>query len=473
MSTPAATSASAEDYEKRIADLIQKKPPSDVHNVFYESKKNPYAHFPRQVTDGEFRNCIKNGTSMLVYGGAYTGKTFLVTHNLKEAKQEYIKIDCFEDMTIDQVYTQILRNIGYLFETSFTTSTSATTEVTASASASLLDVAVFETNGKIASEDNTEIVRATLPLCLTNPNDIVTALRGMKFTSYIVLGMFNKLPLVVQNCFISHLRTFLEAGLKLVIVYTGTDTTPFKKYIEHWPNRFVTFDQDNWSDSDLKGYMDYCAQWLKIEFSTVFRNTLLEKANGHFWLVRKACHIVCLKNGIHNRQAKQITIGSAEEADEIITSILIDKTDSYEEYKDILDKTISDTDKKQFEQDLMAFAAGLRKGNNHLYKWILFPVITATSGELQDGIPQTVVVRKIKARHHNNPKASQILEALEKIEKLQKEKCSRILLSYGEDGKGGHVLRIVDRTFRVWLFFRNREELCNAHDLPTDLFDQT
>jgi len=409
---------------------------------------------------------------MLVYGGAYTGKTFLVTHNLEEAAQEYIKIDCFEDMTIDQVYAQILKNVGYLIETTFTTSTNATTEVTASASASLLDIAVFEGSGTISRSDNTDIVRVSLPLCLTTPNDIVKALRGMRFDKYIVLGMFNKLPLVVQNIFLSHLRTFLDTETKLVIVYTGSDVTPFNPYIENWPNRFVIFDQDNWSDSDLKNYIDYCALWLNIRFSDDFINALIEKARGHFHLIRKACHMACLKNGIHSKQKQEITIGTAEEAVDIITSILIDKTDFYPEYRDVLNKTISDKDKKQFEQDLKNFSNGLRNGSNRLYRWLLFPVITATTKELQDGIPQTVVVRKIRDRHSNNPKSSQILEALDKIDKLQKEKCSHILLAYGDDGKGGHVLRVVDKTFRVWLFFRNREELCNELDLPIDLFDQ-
>lgn len=448
---------------------IKKKLPSDVHNVFYESKKNPYSHFPRQETDGRFQRCIKEGSSMLVYGGSYTGKTFLVHHNFPD-EDAYIKIDCFENMTLKQVYAQILKNVGYQVVTEVTTSTSSTTQVTASVDASLLDLANFGLHGTIERSDGIILNKVSLELCLDNPNDIIMALRGMNFDKYIVLSMFNKLPDDVQNALVKHLEAFLSSGIKLVIVYTGTSPAIFQDYISNWPQQFIPFDQDTWSSYDLRGYIKYCADWLNIEFAEHFMDTLLDCACGRFQIVRKVCYRACLNEGIYKTQPRKITIGGNQDAKLLIRSVLLEKPSFYAAYTDVFRKVIQ-TDPAVFHKFLAQFSSGLKINSpNECYKWILYCVLTASPTELTTGIQLMTITDKIKARHGNAKLKSQsIKDALSRIGTLQKKKCdSRIFLKYQEDAMGTSLLKIVDPDFLLWLFIRNKKELLSMLDLPTD-----
>ncbi|AEO40437.1 hypothetical protein XACM_0127 [Xanthomonas euvesicatoria pv. citrumelo F1] len=94
-----------------------------------------------------------------------------------------------------------------------------------------------------------------------------------------------------------------------------------------------------------------------------------------------------------------------------------------------------------------------------MYRWILYPVLTAEISELQKGLRLNLITKTLQAKHPNatdlNP--GNVTQALQSTAALQVKKSVKpIILDYDQTNLR---LRVVDSGFLIWLNKQDRSEL--------------
>src|SRR5829696_1806478 len=102
-----------------------------------------------------------------------------------------------------------------------------------------------------------------------------------------------------------------------------------------------------------------------------------------------------------------------------------------------------------------------------MYRWLLFPVLTAEIGELTRGLSYRFIRESVQANHPRGSKlnAGNITQALGSIAGLQaKKNIKPFVLDYDS---ANLLLSVVDKGFLVWLKSQDRNELLENLDLPS------
>jgi hypothetical protein len=102
-----------------------------------------------------------------------------------------------------------------------------------------------------------------------------------------------------------------------------------------------------------------------------------------------------------------------------------------------------------------------------MYKWLLFPVVTADIKELEKGLSYRTIRSDIQSKHPEgvtlNP--GNITQALFSVPALQaKKNIKPFILDYD---RSNLRLSVVDKGFLIWLAVQDREAILDTLGLPT------
>ncbi|QEC49275.1 hypothetical protein FSW04_17945 [Baekduia soli] len=114
---------------------------------------------------------------------------------------------------------------------------------------------------------------------------------------------------------------------------------------------------------------------------------------------------------------------------------------------------------------LEAFACGFHPTQMELHRWLLLPVLTASPGELRDGLGQGHICRAIDRAHPAGPlNPGNVTQALKSAASLQAKLGTKpIVLEYERSSRS---LVVVDPDFPVWLDVQDRGRLLAGLGLP-------
>jgi hypothetical protein len=102
-----------------------------------------------------------------------------------------------------------------------------------------------------------------------------------------------------------------------------------------------------------------------------------------------------------------------------------------------------------------------------MYKWLLYPVITAKTEQLRAALKYSSVRDTLSRSHPQGAKLNpgNITQALQSTAALQvKKEVKPIVLDYDQTNLR---LRVVDSSFLIWLDKQDRNELLSLAGLPT------
>lgn len=418
-----------------------------TNSVYGISRELPLNYVEREEVDRKLVDNLTKDKHIVIYGSSKQGKTSLRKHCLQP--DDYIIIQCSNRWGLVDIQSAILKGAGYQITQSVKRTASGANKIKASleAGSSLFNIIKGQIAGEIEEGKATEITLGGLELDAEDVNDIIAALKAIKFNKYIVLEDFHYLSIEAQKDFAVALKAFHEASeLCFIIIGVWLEENRLIVYNGDLTGRVVAIDADKWTDQELIKVIDEGARLLNIHFTDYFKSVLLRESYDSVYIVQEVCSAACLKEGIRETKNENFEIGNNLDISEIVKTVVNQQSGRYVSF-------------------ITQFSEGFQDTRLEMYKWLLFPILTTSLQELPEGLSYARIREVLQAKHPSgkdlNP--GNLTQALQSVASLQvKKEIKPIILDYDQTNRR---LNIVDRGFFIWLANQNIDDLLEAADL--------
>lgn len=419
-------------------------------DVFGVSRELPMNYVTRPDVDDEFVSSLTRDKHVIIYGSSKQGKTSLRKYHLKT--DEYEVITCSNRWKLYQLHTAILKQAGFKIEQSRTRTETGSAKITAKASikATLFGKGVeggLEGSGERGHQDS--VITTDLELDPSDVNEIIHALESIGFDKWIVLEDFHYLPEETQRDFAIALKAFHESsGFVFIVVGVWLQQNRLVQFNGDLGGRIFTINADKWKLEELQEAVRLGEQHLNVAFDTTFVAGLLAGSYDSVHVVQESCLKACEDAGVHQRSdGEPIQVGG--DPQQIMRSVVDAQSGRYSEF-------------------LFNFAGGFGDTEFEMYKWLLLPVIMASSERLDKGLPYRWIRKRIDRHHPNAPlNPGNVTRALKSVSSLQVQQgITPLVLDYDASLK---ILNVVDRSFLIWLRHQDREDLLESIGFEADM----
>ena len=405
-----------------MAKAVHRTP--DVFGIQRDVPKN---YVPRDAVDDIFVESLTRDKHIVVYGSSKQGKTSLRKYNL--TLEDYISVTCSNSATLSHLHAAILKAAGYTVEQSTTRTVSGESKINAKIFAQI-NVGIAKLGSELGTDgappDTVTTLDVALELDPSDVNDIIRALQEISFAGFIVLEDFHYLPTETQEAFSVALKAFHEqSSFTFIVVGVWLDENRLVQYNGDLTGRIRAVDADAWSREELLKVVSAGESLLNIQIDDTLKNVLVDGCFESVYIVQEACYRVCVNNGVHQTQPKTLTIGAGTDVAELVRSIVGEQSARYDAF-------------------LTNFSGGFQETQLQMHKWLLLPVLMATSKQLEAGLPWNTLRKVIDANHPDAPiNPGNITQSLGSVASLQvKSKITPIILDYDQTKKR---LNVVDR----------------------------
>lgn len=415
---------------------------ADVYGI---GRELPLNYVSRKAVDEYFVANLTRDKHVIIYGSSKQGKTSLRKHCLKD--DDYIVVHCSNKWGIADLHSAILKRIGYEVTQSNTKTTSGKNKIVAGFKAGVLGVGV-EMGGDKETTHSEGTTTAPLELDPEDVNDIIGALGT--FNRFIVLEDFHYLPIETQKDFSVALKAFHEQSkLCFIIVGVWLEEGRLTVYNGDLTGRIVGVNADRWTAGELRQVIAEGEALLNISFADSFKDQVIAGCLDSVYIVQEACYQACLAKNINFTQDEYLVdVGSDLDVPALIRQVVNQQTGRYNSF-------------------ITLFAGGFQETSLQMYKWLLYPVLTAEPTLLEAGLSYRYM-RDFLREHHPEGQGlnlGNLTQALQSAASLQvKKDIKPIVLDYDQTKL---KLNVVDRGFLIWLGNQDRKDLLELADLPT------
>jgi hypothetical protein len=416
----------------------------DVYGI---SRDVPLNYVSRPGIDDYLISSLDREKHVVIFGSSKQGKTCLRKKCLDA--NSYITIHCSNKWSLADIHTNILKRAGFEI-TQSTKKTSAGKNKIVASLKSLLPGFNAGVSAEVERTSQTETTTVELELDVDDVNDIIHALNTMNFEKYIVLEDFHYLNIEAQRDFAIALKAFHEnSNFCFIVVGVWLDENRLTILNGDLTGRVIPVNADKWSKQGLLSVVEDGEKLLNISFTEKFKADLLEQCFDNVYYVQEACFLACELSGIKETQPHLVEIGNDINVNDLIKQIVIQQSGRYNSF-------------------ITNFAEGFQTTVLEMYKWILYPILTADVQSLEKGLRYADIRKTLQQKH---PKGSELnpgnlTQALKSTASLQITKgIQPIVLDYDETNLRLHV---VDRGFLIWLSYQDKNDLLELASLPTE-----
>lgn len=414
-------------------------------DVFGISRDLPLNYVSRKSADDALIENLTRDKHLVIFGSSKQGKTSLRKHCLNEA--DYIVVHCSNKWQLEDLHSAILKAAGYTLTQATTKTETGKSKISASFKASAFGVGI-ETTGDKGKDATASTTTKPLELDASDVNDIINALDG--FDRYIVLEDFHYLPVETQRDFAVALKAFHEQSkLCFIVVGVWLEEGRLTVYNGDLTGRTYGINADKWSRDELMQVIAAGEVLLNIQFTAAFKNALLDNCLDSVFIVQEVCYQACRASGIHATSEKMSEIGQDLDVLKIIRDVVNEQTGRYNSF-------------------ITQFSAGFQETALQMYKWLLYPVLTADAAHLDKGLSYREMRDALRAKHPEGQELNlgNLTQALQAAASLQvKKEIKPIVLDYDQTNLR---LSVVDRGFIIWLKNQNRKDVLELAGLPND-----
>lgn len=414
-------------------------------DVFGITRDLPLNYVERISADKKLVENLTREKHLVIFGSSKQGKTSLRKHALHDT--DCVVVHCSNKWQVSDINSAILKKTGFELTQSNSKSTTGKSKIFAKITAGIFGSSA-EGGAEAERENTRESTTSPLELDPDDVNDIISALNSIKFNKYIVLEDFHYLPTDTQKDFSVALKAFHEESKYcFIIVGVWLEENRLTVYNGDLTGRVTSINADKWEDDELKKVITEGEKLLNIKFNSDFATELLKQCYGSVYILQESCHQCCKHWNIHETQRQEIEIGDKTQVENIVSEVVAQQTG-------------------RFNSFITQFSEGFQTTTLEMHKWLLFPVLTSSIGELRAGLKYSKIRETLEANHPSkgdlNP--GNVTQALQSTAALQvKKEIKPIILDYDQTNLR---LRVVDSGFLIWLDKQDRNELLSLAGLP-------
>jgi hypothetical protein len=245
------------------------------------------------------------------------------------------------------------------------------------------------------------------------------------------------------------LKAFHEQSkLCFIIVGVWLEEGRLTVYNGDLTGRIVSVNADRWARDELRQVIANGEELLNISFADSFKEQLLSKCLDTVYIVQEACYQACAaKSVILEQESRRTEVGADLDVSSIIQQVVNQQTGRYNSFINL-------------------FASGFQETSLQMYKWLLYPVLTADTQTLEAGITYRYMRDLLRQKHPEgtNLNLGNLTQSLQSVASLQvKKDIKPIVLDYDQTNL---KLNVVDRGFLIWRGNQVSTDLLELADLP-------
>ncbi len=295
--------------------------------------------------------------------------------------------------------------------------------------------------GEDEQTDAVERITAPLEIDVEDVNDIIAALKSISFKKNIVLEDFHYMPFETQKDFSVSLKAFHETSdIVFIIVGVWLEDNRLIVYNGDLTGRVISVNADLWTDQELKEAIDKGGELLNITFSDNFKRDVIDNCLKSIYIVQEACRRACYSEDVTSTKPNSIEVGNGCDAKDLIAKIVGEQSARYNSF-------------------LVNFSEGFQDTELQMHKWLLYPVLSATTPELELGLKYRDIKNTLQSVHPRGDKLNlgNVTQSLQSSASLQvKKNIMPIILDYDQTNR---KLNVVDKGFLIWLQHQDINEL--------------
>lgn len=423
-------------------------------DVFGIKKEQVESYVERDEVDGMFIEALDIDRQIIVYGASKQGKTSLVNTHL--SYKDNIVVSLTPKFKLVDIYKTVLSSIGVeiVSETQSSSTKSAESSFSASIKAIIPGIFGAETGAALKQTNGSQevIKKETIDLNLSLPNDIANILsKTDNNNKFIILENFHYLEEQTQKEFSFDLRSFLELGIRFVILGVWKEKNRLIQFNGDLLERLIEVPVEPWEEKDFIRVIEKGEGKLNIKFSDIIKTSIIESAFDSIGVVQELLKTTCLLSGVKEQCSTLTNIDNITN----FTNAASQKADDYS---------------ARHIRALESIAEGRKTTNNPKSKNpidmpLYLPYYTVKAflrfdfDDVLAGIKRNVLEQRIKELHHrpNDVRAGDMSNLLHNFAKLQSEKSiSPPIFDYDRTTK---TIRVIDSTFYFFLKNINRKEV--------------
>jgi hypothetical protein len=421
-------------------------------DVFGVSRDLPLTYVERRSVDDRLLDNLTRDKHVIIYGSSKQGKTCLRKHSLNE--DDYILIQCQNTWDLPKLSEAILKQAGCDVEVSTAKTVDGKSKLSIKGIVGLsmfgLTKAEVETGGEQEKGKSKTDVSQPFQLDPSDPNDLVRVLKAAKFTKFIVLEDFHYLPEETQTGFAFALKTVHETSkITFIVVAVWREENRLIVYNGDLAGRVISVDADAWSANDLRKVVATGEDLLNVRFPEKFISDLIVLSLSNVYVVQDVCYRACKNAGVSSTSAVLVSLPQDLDAGVFVSRVIEEQGARYNSF-------------------LINFAAGFQDTQLEMFRWLLYPILTAEPAELEAGLSYGAIRRKIQSKHPQGAglNAGNLTQSLNSVPNLQARKNIKpFILDYD---RSNLRLSVVEKGFLIWLAVQKGPDLLEMIDLPRD-----
>lgn len=412
-----------------------------LEDVFGVTSKPIRSYVEREDIDTRFRDALKSGKQVVVYGSSKQGKTALVSKHLPYS--DHLPVSLTPKTQLIDIYQQMLSAAGVRLISGTTDKRSS--EVSAGVSAKfkalipLFGSAEAETKGDVKGSSGQEVKYEEIPVNLELPQTVANLLDCVNCRKWVILENFHYLNDDIQRAFAFDLRAFQELGVRFVILGVWREKNRMAQFNGDLLDRVIEVPVEPWVEADFRRVAEKGARELNVEIYSALVQGAIDASFSSIGVFQELMKGICIEAKILDWQRLKRRIDDIE----FLRRAIQVKTHDYA---------------ARHQRALEAISAGHTTGGAKgdlpplfLPYYLVQVILHQGFDGIADGMHRTVLHERIKAIHHrgDDVRSSDMTNLLGGLANLQAAKSiSPPIIDYDTQKR---VLQVVDSTFYFFI----------------------
>jgi hypothetical protein len=288
-----------------------RREPAPLREVFgVNRQKNTLSYIERAV-DHNFKKALQDGqySVVVIYGTSKQGKSSLRRHVLPEPFCTFVPAT--HGMTQEMLYRNILNQAQAAGPLRFTKSGSVS--VGAEAEFKLPEwLSFLSAKANVTAERSTERTWEEVGIDLADAGGVARHYANVAGQRPIVIDNFHYFSPEMQRSLAIDIRAFEEFGVKFVIMGTWKARNYLEMQNHDLTGTVCPLSIEPWTNEDFTRVIDTGLANLRVSFTGVVRQTLIERAIGNIGLLQRALRELLDGAEIDKKPGQDIVISDAK-----------------------------------------------------------------------------------------------------------------------------------------------------------------